>query len=144
MHPAQENASKPEGLPPNQGGKYVGFGSGGSAPPLRRGHGGGGLDDVSVALSKGFSHLSTAAGELLSQSSLFLRILARQLSVVIVVEPSGRQELELIRVLRVATQSNGSAGMLCKGPQAFRFTSIKKGSQEVPYLEGYLEDRLAP
>ena len=59
----QENASKPEGLPPNQGGKYVGFGSGGSALPPRRGHGGGGLDDVSLALSKGFSHLSTAAGE---------------------------------------------------------------------------------
>jgi hypothetical protein len=29
----QENASRPEGLPPNQGGKYVGFGSGGSRPP---------------------------------------------------------------------------------------------------------------
>lgn len=28
-----ENASRPEGLPPSQGGKYVGFGSGGSARP---------------------------------------------------------------------------------------------------------------
>lgn len=27
------NASKPEGLPPSQGGKYVGFGSGGGRPP---------------------------------------------------------------------------------------------------------------
>lgn len=31
----QENAGRPEGLPPNQGGKYVGFGSGGSKPPPR-------------------------------------------------------------------------------------------------------------
>ena len=78
----QENAAKPEGLPPNQGGKYVGFGSGGSAPPPRRGHGGGGgLDDVSLALSKGFSHLSTAAGTLLvpmGQPSSTLRNLAQQ------------------------------------------------------------------
>ena len=29
------NASKPEGLHPSQGGKYVGFGSGGGAPPRR-------------------------------------------------------------------------------------------------------------
>ena len=28
-----ENASRPEGLPPSQGGKYVGFGSGPSRPP---------------------------------------------------------------------------------------------------------------
>ncbi|CAL8466152.1 g5688 [Coccomyxa elongata] len=56
----QENASKPEGLPPSQGGKYVGFGSGGSAPPPRRGNGS--LDDVSLVLSKGFSQLTTAAG----------------------------------------------------------------------------------
>lgn len=59
---AQENASKPEGLPPSQGGKYVGFGSG--APPARRGNpvGSSGLDDVSQVLTKGFSQLSTVAG----------------------------------------------------------------------------------
>lgn len=60
MFPLQENASKPEGLPPSQGGKYVGFGSGGSAPPPRRANGS--LDDVSLVLSKGFSQLTTAAG----------------------------------------------------------------------------------
>ncbi len=32
-----ENASRPDGLPPSQGGKYVGFGSGGSRPPPSRG-----------------------------------------------------------------------------------------------------------
>ena len=33
-----ENASKPEGIPPSQGGKYVGFGSGGSnRPPINKG-----------------------------------------------------------------------------------------------------------
>ncbi len=59
----QENASKPEGLPPSQGGKYVGFGSG-PAPASRRGnHGAGGLDDVSQVLTKGFSQLSTVAGK---------------------------------------------------------------------------------
>ena len=32
-----ENASRPDNLPPSQGGKYVGFGSGGGRPPQARG-----------------------------------------------------------------------------------------------------------
>lgn len=32
-----ENASRPDNLPPSQGGKYVGFGSGGGRPPPARG-----------------------------------------------------------------------------------------------------------
>lgn len=65
----QENAGKPEGLPPSQGGKYVGFGSGGSAPSASGGRragghaaGGPGLDDVSHVLSKGFTQACTVAG----------------------------------------------------------------------------------
>jgi len=63
---AQENASKPEGLHPSQGGKFVGFGSSPGPAPRRGGGGGGGggsgLDDVTSVLSKGFSQLSTVAG----------------------------------------------------------------------------------
>ncbi len=64
----QENATRPEGLPPNQGGKYVGFGSAPAPPPAagggRRGNaaGAGGLDDVSHVLSKGFAQACTVAG----------------------------------------------------------------------------------
>lgn len=56
----QENSSRPSGLPPSQGGKYVGFGSNPS-PAAPQGHAGG--QDVSAYLSKGFSQLSTAAGK---------------------------------------------------------------------------------
>ena len=56
----EANASRPEGLPPNQGGKYVGFGSGGSAPP--RPVSGPGLDQVTGALASGWTQLSSAAG----------------------------------------------------------------------------------
>ena len=61
----QENASKPEGLPPNQGGKYVGFGStpAPSSKPSRPGGAGGGLDDYQQYLSKGISQLTTVAGQ---------------------------------------------------------------------------------
>ena len=54
------NASKPEGLAPSQGGKYVGFGS---APPpaAARGGGDGGLDDVTKSLSKGLNLLGGMA-----------------------------------------------------------------------------------
>ena len=62
----QENASRPDHVPPNQGGKYVGFGS--TPPPApRRGPGGNpsqGGEDVGAYLSKGLSQLSTAAGDL--------------------------------------------------------------------------------
>eukprot|EP00891_Asterochloris_glomerata_P006536 jgi/Astpho2/6536/Aster-07320 len=60
----EENASRPDHVPPNQGGKYVGFGS--TPPPApRRGPGGNpsqGGEDVGAYLSKGLSQLSTAAG----------------------------------------------------------------------------------
>ena len=61
----QENAGRPDGVPPNQGGKYVGFGSspGPSSKP-QRGGGPGGLDDYQQYLSKGISQLTTVAGEL--------------------------------------------------------------------------------
>jgi ADP-ribosylation factor GTPase-activating protein 1 len=51
-----ENESKPEGLPPSQGGKYVGFGSS-SAPPPRNNQ----QDDVFSVVSQGFGRLSLVA-----------------------------------------------------------------------------------
>ncbi|CAH8265057.1 unnamed protein product [Arabidopsis lyrata] len=54
-----ENESKPEGLPPSQGGKYVGFGSSpGPAPRSNQQSGGG---DVFSVMSEGFGRLSLVA-----------------------------------------------------------------------------------
>ena len=60
----QENAGRPEGLAPNQGGKYVGFGStpAPSSKPQGGKHGAG-LDDYQQYLSKGISSLTTVAGQ---------------------------------------------------------------------------------
>lgn len=59
----QENQSKPDHLPPNQGGKYVGFGS---TPPPRpspgRGAPAAGVDDVAQLLTKGLAGLGQVAG----------------------------------------------------------------------------------
>ncbi|KAJ4904770.1 putative ADP-ribosylation factor GTPase-activating protein AGD6 [Raphanus sativus] len=52
-----ENESKPEGLPPSQGGKYVGFGSG-SGPVTRSNNQ---QDDVFSVVSQGFGRLSMVA-----------------------------------------------------------------------------------
>ncbi|KAF8117328.1 hypothetical protein N665_0011s0051 [Sinapis alba] len=51
-----ENESKPEGLPPSQGGKYVGFGS--SSGPAPRSNQ---QDDVFSVVSQGFGRLSMVA-----------------------------------------------------------------------------------
>jgi len=60
----QENASRPDGLPPSQGGKYVGFGSTPAPRPGAAGRPGGGAatDDVGLLLSKGLQTLTVAAG----------------------------------------------------------------------------------
>ena len=70
MFLVQENASRPEGLPPNQGGKYVGFGStpAPASKPTRQRGGAGGLDDYQQYLSKGISQLTTVAGQSLLQA----------------------------------------------------------------------------
>lgn len=62
----QENASRPQGLPPSQGGKYVGFGS--TPSPAASSSTGAGNPDVSAYLTKGFSQLSTVAGPVFAQA----------------------------------------------------------------------------
>ncbi|CAA7052268.1 unnamed protein product [Microthlaspi erraticum] len=56
-----ENESKPEGLPPSQGGKYVGFGSSSGPAPRSNQQGGGGGGDVFSVMSEGFGRLSLVA-----------------------------------------------------------------------------------
>ncbi|CAI7875872.1 unnamed protein product [Closterium sp. NIES-54] len=55
-----ENASRPEGLPPNQGGKYVGFGSAPVNRPANRG-GEDVIEDTVKIVSESFRSLSMAA-----------------------------------------------------------------------------------
>lgn len=62
----RENSMRPEGIPPSQGGKYVGFGSQPAVPPRRQNHTQ--FEDVAGMVTKGFSDLSmfakTKAGEM--------------------------------------------------------------------------------
>ncbi|PSC73844.1 ADP-ribosylation factor GTPase-activating AGD7-like [Micractinium conductrix] len=59
-----ENATRPEGLPPSQGGKYVGFGSAPAPRPAGGAAANGAInvDEVSQMFTKGLSSLSTLAG----------------------------------------------------------------------------------
>ncbi|KAH0925211.1 hypothetical protein HID58_017467 [Brassica napus] len=56
-----ENESKPEGLPPSRGGKYVGFGSSPGPAPRSNHQSGGGGGDVFSVVSEGFGRLSLVA-----------------------------------------------------------------------------------
>lgn len=58
-----ENATRPEGLPPSQGGKYVGFGSTPALAPGRPSQGPAHVDDVTEMISRGLSGLGTIAGQ---------------------------------------------------------------------------------
>eukprot|EP01025_Chloroclados_australasicus_P025725 TRINITY_DN2565_c0_g1_i1.p1 TRINITY_DN2565_c0_g1~~TRINITY_DN2565_c0_g1_i1.p1 ORF type:complete len:422 (+),score=62.24 TRINITY_DN2565_c0_g1_i1:375-1640(+) len=64
-----ENATRPDHLPPSQGGKYVGFGSSPNLNSSQSRGGGGNFDEVGTMLSKGFSQLSTAATSAVKSSA---------------------------------------------------------------------------
>ena len=58
------NASKPEGVRPSEGGKYVGFGSGGAPPPRRDD----GIDDFLGSLGTGLSSITQQLGRVTVQA----------------------------------------------------------------------------
>lgn len=65
-----ENANRPEGLAPSQGGKYGGFGSGPAEPPVGTSSAGGGAPGIDefqkdpvAALSKGFGWFTGQVGK---------------------------------------------------------------------------------
>ncbi|KAG1660647.1 hypothetical protein FOA52_008007 [Chlamydomonas sp. UWO 241] len=66
-----ENASRPEGLNPNQGGKYVGFGSNPTLQTRKQAATGG--DDVSAMLQRGFGSLSLTAAAVASNAAAVAR-----------------------------------------------------------------------
>eukprot|EP00798_Chlamydomonas_sp_ICE-L_P013017 gene13017-3523_t len=72
----QENANKPENLNPNQGGKYVGFGS----SPMPKSASSRQGDDVSALLSSGLSSVSLIAQSAASTTSTYLRAGSQSLS----------------------------------------------------------------
>jgi ADP-ribosylation factor GTPase-activating protein 1 len=107
-----ENASRPEGLPPSQGGKYVGFGS---APAPRPGGGAGGLgpgasgiDDVGVLLSKGLQTLSVAAGSAAGTAGDALRHGTAQVSSLL----AEKQVAETAKQVAEKSKDIASAGWL--------------------------------
>ena len=67
-------------MPPNRGGKYVGFGSGPPPAAPRRGGQAGGIDDV---LSKGFSQLTTVAGSPLEPRCCHAKVLEHRLQILV-------------------------------------------------------------
>ena len=73
----QENASKSDAVPPNQGGKYVGFGSGAPSPSRSR-PGSAGSADITQTVTRQFGQLSTAAGTGIASTSESPHISASQ------------------------------------------------------------------
>lgn len=65
----QDNARRPEGVRPSQGGKFVGFGS--QPPPQTSSNKG--VEDVTAMLSKGWSSLSQIAESAAGTASVSLR-----------------------------------------------------------------------
>ncbi|XP_031258117.1 probable ADP-ribosylation factor GTPase-activating protein AGD6 [Pistacia vera] len=71
-----ENESRPEGIPPSQGGKYVGFGSS-PAPPQRNNNSQG---DVLSTFSQGFGRLSLVAASAAQSAANVVQAGTKELS----------------------------------------------------------------
>ncbi|GMH33147.1 hypothetical protein BSKO_00981 [Bryopsis sp. KO-2023] len=76
----QENARRPEGVRPSEGGKFVGFGS---APPPRAQPRNTGVDDVTSMLSKGWNNFSQIAGVAAVQATSSIKTGGEQLNSVL-------------------------------------------------------------
>lgn len=72
----EENASRAEGVPPSQGGKYVGFGS---TPPPPAKSNNTGVSEITGMLSSGWSRFATAATAAAAQATTTVSTTARNL-----------------------------------------------------------------
>ncbi|PIA54902.1 hypothetical protein AQUCO_00901067v1 [Aquilegia coerulea] len=76
-----ENEMRPEGLPPSQGGKYVGFGSTGTRPPHRRTFSQEDvLMDVVSTISQGLGRLSVVASAAVQSAATAVQTGTKELS----------------------------------------------------------------
>lgn len=126
----QENNTKPDHLPPSQGGKYVGFGS---TPPPRpaqsRGGPVAGVDDVTQLLSKGLSSLGQVAGiaavtatSAVSSGTQGINQLLQEKQVAQTLHQTKQVVTEKAQVRHTRGTRNGSSWAQCSTNQGSRYS----------------------
>ena len=131
----QENQTRPDHLPPSQGGKYVGFGS---APPPRPSQAAP-VDEVGALLSKGLQLAGVAAaqaGTVVRSGTAQVNQLLQEKQVGEVVQQTTQKAAALAQVGRVWGEVDGRAGSREGMLEEARSWATGKCWVENPEIEG--------
>ncbi|KAL3839556.1 hypothetical protein ACJIZ3_024147 [Penstemon smallii] len=124
-----ENESRPEGLPPSQGGRYVGFGSS-PAPPVPRNNSEG---DVLSVVTQGFGRLSMVAASAAQSAATVVQAGTKDLTSKV---REGGYEYKVNETVNVVTAKTSEIGQktwgLMKGVMALASQKVEEYTKEGP------------
>ncbi|KAG6552103.1 hypothetical protein Mapa_006412 [Marchantia paleacea] len=129
-----ENSSRPEGLPPSQGGKYVGFGSSGSMPPPASRAppmGGDVLKDTVSVVSQGLSRLSVVAASAAQNAASVMQAGTKDLQAKVREGGYDQKVNETVSVVAAKTTEVGQkAWGLMRGVMAMASQTVEQYTKE--------------
>ncbi|KAL0309833.1 UNVERIFIED_CONTAM: putative ADP-ribosylation factor GTPase-activating protein AGD6 [Sesamum radiatum] len=121
-----ENESRPEGLPPSQGGRYVGFGS--NPPPVRRNHSEG---DVLTVVTQGFGRLSMVAASAAQSAANVVQAGTKELTSKV---KDGGYDYKVNETVNVVTAKTSEIGQrtwgIMKGVMALATQKVEEFTKE--------------
>lgn len=121
-----ENESRPEGLPPSQGGRYVGFGS--NPPPVRRNHSEG---DVLTVVTQGFGRLSMVAASAAQSAANVVQAGTKELTSKV---KDGGYDYKVNETVNVVTAKTSEIGQrtwgIMKGVMALASQKVEEFTKE--------------
>ncbi|MCD7453949.1 hypothetical protein HAX54_022761 [Datura stramonium] len=120
-----ENESRPEGLPPSQGGKYVGFGS--SPAPVPRNNNNNSQGDVFSAVTQGFGRLSMIAASAAQSAATVVQAGTKELGSKVAEGGYDYKVNETVNVVATKTTEIGQKGWgIMKGVLALASQKVEE------------------
>lgn len=127
-----ENESRPEGLPPSQGGKYVGFGSSPNPAPRPNPQG-----DVLSSVTQGLGKLSIVAASAAQSAASVVQAGTKELTTKVI---DGGYDYKMNETVNVVTAKTTEIGQktwgLMKGVMALASQKVEEYTKENPTWKG--------
>ncbi|WOL09267.1 hypothetical protein Cni_G18020 [Canna indica] len=122
-----ENKTRPEGIPPSQGGKYVGFGS----SPVRQSPRTASNDDLLSVVSQGFGRLSMAAASAAQSAANVMQAGTKELTSKVMEVGSEQKVNETVNVVAARTNEIGQRTWgIVRGVMALASQKVEEYTKE--------------
>ncbi|KAI4364141.1 hypothetical protein MLD38_020272 [Melastoma candidum] len=126
-----ENESRPEGLPPSQGGKYVGFGCSPVGPSRTNAGNGGSQGDVLAMMSQGLGRLSVVAQSAAQSAASVVQVGTKEITSKVKEGGYDQKVNETVGVVTAKTTEIGSKTWgLVKGVMALASQKVEEYTKE--------------